>query len=316
MSNREEWSLDELTTTLQDTAKTDKDNPIAIDGNTGVGKSTIGLKMCIKGCPWFDMQKDILYSRDEIMEWVHSAKPGSWGLADEAINALFKRDFATRNQKFLLKIIDMCRDRNLTLIFCIPNFWALDKHILEGRLRLRIHVAKTGLAFMWKPSGNPFDTDRWNRKYNQEVCRNWDFYPNAKRTKGFIGYLKFGDLAEKYKEVYLKVKADKKRIIKEREDKEENESAIQKKRAIEFAETRLICLMDEVGILTMGDHKRLAESLGLKESTLSMRLKNFRERFGSASNSLQSVQDNIVYKYMDNTDDLTENDEGKEQTAI
>ncbi len=194
MGNETQWSLNELTKTLNETAATDKDNLIGVDGSTGTGKSTISIKACKAGCSWFDMNNDILYSRDEIIDWVTNARPGSWGVADEMINVLFKRDFANKNQKFVLKIFDMCRDRNLTLFMCIPNFWAIDKHLLEGRLRLRIHVARTGLAFLWRPSSNPFAPDRWYRKYNEKVCYNWDVYPNAKRTKGFTGYLKFADL--------------------------------------------------------------------------------------------------------------------------
>ena len=277
-SSREQWSVEELCDTLNKTAATDKDNINAIDGPTGVGKSTLGLKLCLKGCSWFDMKKDVFYSRKELIEWVTTARPGSWGLADEAVNALFKRDFQRGEQKFLLKILDMCRDRNLTLFLCIPNFWALDKHVLEGRIRLRLHVAKTGLSFLWKPSTNPFAPDRWYRKYNEVVCRNWDNYPNARRTKGFVGYLKFGDMGIQQKQTYLEIKARKKAAIKTAEEEEEQQEKKAKKKSVELGKWIAIDFFDKKGLLKLGWQKMLAVEDSVTSRAIYMRLKSFRDR--------------------------------------
>ena len=39
-----QWSMKEIVGLLNETAKRDKDNLIPIDGATGAGKSTLGLK--------------------------------------------------------------------------------------------------------------------------------------------------------------------------------------------------------------------------------------------------------------------------------
>ncbi len=283
MGNKEEWSMKELTETLNETARTDKDNLVPIDGQTGSGKSTLGIELCIKGCPWFDLDRDILYSRQELMDWINTTKPGSWALADEAVNMLFKRDFASKAQKFLLRILDMCRDRNLTILMCIPNFWALDKHVLEGRVRMRIFVAKTGLAFMWKPSNNPFTPDRWYRKYNEKVCWNWDYYPNARKTKGFIGYMHFGDLAEKYKQPYLEIKKRKKEMIKKIEEEEEQKENVAKTRSVELGKTMILSFLNENKLLKPGAFNVLAEIEGVDRSAISHRIKNFKEKHGEVT---------------------------------
>lgn len=277
MAEKEEWTIAELTDTLNKTAQTDKDNLVPVDGTTGSGKSTLALKLCIKGCPWFNMDRDILYSRQELMDWISTAKPGSWALADEAVNILFKRDFASKAQKFLLRILDMCRDRNLTILMCIPNFWALDKHVLEGRVRLRIHVAKTGLSFMWKPSSNPFAPDRWYRKYNEKVCWNWDSYPNARKTKGFIGYLKFTDLLDTYKERYLEIKKTKKEMIKKIEEEEEKKEDSTKTRSVEIGKTMMLSFLKENGLLKAGALRAFAEIEGVTEQAVGQKLKRFNK---------------------------------------
>lgn len=310
MATKEEWSIEELTDTLNQTAATDRDNLIDMDGLPGTGKSTLAIKLCKKGCPWFDMQRDMLYSRQEIIDWVTNAKPGSWGIGDEVINALFKRDFASRGQKFLLRILDMCRDRNLTLILCLPNFWALDKHILDGRLRLRIHVARTGFAYMWKPSTNPFAPDKWYRKYNEVVCHNWDLYQNARRTKGFIGFVQFGDLGVREKEEYLKIKAKKKQMIKELEEREEKENDINKKRSVEFGKNMMLLWLKSNGFLTRGWETRLAEAEGVTKQAIGQKLKAFEERYGDVlgDSKVNVVNQDTIYNITGNNDNFDEND--------
>ena len=311
MGNPNQWSVEELCGTLNQTAATDKDNIIPIDGPTGGGKSTLGLKLCMAGCAWFDMQKDILYSRKEIIEWITNARPGSWGLADEAVNALFKRDFQRGEQKFILKLLDMCRDRNLTLFLCIPNFWALDKHILEGRVRLRLHVASTGMCFMWKPSGNPFTTDMWYRKYNEVVCRNWDSYPNALKTKGFIGYIQFGDLGVRQKEVYLEIKARKKAEIKAAEEAEEKKTDYNKIRSVELGKWTMIDFLDKNKMLTRGWYKILAVEFGVTERAIYKRLKDFRDREKIPDVEQNNyAQEDILYNIKGDTNDLNQPEEG------
>jgi hypothetical protein len=306
-----EWSMEELCKLLNDTAETDKDNIVPVDGNTGSGKSTLALKLCMKGCSWFDMKRDILYSRKEIIEWITNAQPGSWGLADEAVNALFKRDFQRGDQKFILKLLDMCRDRNLTLFLCIPNFWALDKHILEGRIRLRIHVARTGLSFMWIPSTNPFAPDRWYRKYNEVVCRNWDSYPNARKTKGFVGVMSFGDLGADQKRTYLEIKAKKKAEVKAAEEAEEQEEEKLKARSMELGKTFILVWMFDKGWLRPGALTAYADFAGVTKEAVSQKIKQFRLKFGSpTAEKLMASPDSLLYNNNVTTDTLI--DDNKE----
>lgn len=273
-----QWSMQELVSILNETAKRDKDNLIPIDGATGAGKSTLGLKMCIAGCPWFDMERDILYSRDELINWVTTARPGSWALADEAVNMLFKRDFAAKAQKFLLRILDMCRDRNLTILLCIPNFWALDSHVRQGRIRLRIYVAMTGRAFMWKPDTNPFADDRWWKKYNEKVCWNWAEHYNARRTKGFMGYIEFGDMAEKYKIPYLEIKKKKKEMIKKLEEEQENAEAKLKTKSVEIGKLVAFEELEKSGFVRPGWQKVVAAQMGITAAAFTMRLQRWKEK--------------------------------------
>jgi hypothetical protein len=298
-----QWSLIELTALINKTLGIDKDFPIIIDGLTGAGKSTLAIHLSNKGCKIFKIENDIIFSRDELIKKISEAPRYSYIICDEAINLLFKRDFMSRKQKFVIKLLDMCRDRNLCLILCVPNFWSIDKHILEGRIRLRIHIARTGFGFMWKPTTNPFTPDKWNRKYNEAICYNWDAYPNARKTRGFIGYIKFGDLCEKDKERYLKIKEIKKEEIRKKEEDEEKQQEIDKNQGFVMGETMVLSMLKEQGLLKQGALNIYASIRGENPGAMIKRIQRFNKKKKG-----QDEKD-IVVNYKDdyNTNEIGEN---------
>ena len=270
-----QWSIVELTTNINKTLDIDKDFPLIIDGLTGSGKSTLGIHLAKKGYVNFDINEHIIFSKNELIEKITTAEKGSYIILDEAINVLFKRDFANRQQKFLIRLLDMCRDRNLCLILCVPNFWSIDKHILEGRVRLRIHIAKTGFAFMWKPTSNPFTPDKWNRKWNEKISYNWDNYPNARKTKGFIGYLKFGDLCDNDKIKYLKIKEIKKEQVRKDEEEAEKRQEVEKQKGFVMGETLVLSMLKEQGLLKRGAFNIYASLRGESPGAITKRVERF-----------------------------------------
>jgi len=289
MGNPYQWSLKELTEEIRKTQSIDKDFLIVIDGLTGSGKSTCGIHICKKGSENFKIKENVIFSQDELIKQIMEAEKGSFILLDEAINVLFKRDFMKKKQKFVLRLLDMCRDRNLCMIFCVPNFWALDKHILDGRVRLRIHIARTGFAFMWKPTANPFTPDKWCRKYNEKVCYNWDSYPNAKRTKGFIGYLKFPDLSEKDKKIYLETKAKKKEEVRRKEEEEEKREQEERNKGFVMGETMVLSMLKEQGLLKRGALNIYASIRGENAGALIKRVQRHKGKIGQDKQDIPSL---------------------------
>ncbi len=273
----EEWSMVELSDHVRDTKRVDKDFLIIVDGATGGGKSTWAVKFAKKNDPKFNIKEDIIFSQDEFIDKITNSEPGRTYIPDEAINVLFKRDFMTKKQKFILRLLDMARDKNLCIIFCVPNFWAIDKHILEGRIKLRVHIAKTGLSFLWKPSTNPFAPDKWYRKYNEYVCRNWDYYMNARRTKGFLGYMKFGDMNPKDKEIYLQVKKEKKELIAKQEEENERKEDREKSLGHRLGEMNMLTTMRDQGLLKQGAITTLATLRGTSQQALTNQMRRLKQ---------------------------------------
>lgn len=313
--NPDQWSIEELTTDINSTLETDQDFFCILDGGTGKGKSTLALKLAIRGCAWFDIKNDIIFSREELTEKIYSARRGSWLVVDEAINILFNRDFMNKQQKFLLRLLDMCRDRNLCLLMCVPNFWSMDKHILEGRVKVRIHVARTGLAFVWKPTGNPFTPDKWNRRYNEKVCYNWDSYMNARKTKGFIGFIPFGDLAEKYKIPYQEIKKRKKEEVRRAEEEKEQRANEESKKVAELSKLEILNWMETKGLLRKGWRTQFAEREGITGAGVNQKLKSFKRKYIDEVNPNSTELNQLNNKLYINTpkyDDIVANPEVKE----
>jgi hypothetical protein len=157
---------------------------------------------------------------------------------------------------------------------------------------------------MWKPSNNPFAPDRWYRKYNEKVCYNWDHYPNARRTKGFIGYLKFGDLEVREKEEYLAIKRRKKEEIKKLEEMEEKKEEILKKRSLVLGKTMMLSLLRDNNLLVRGALSAVAELEGTTKQMINQRLKTFKEKYEEEIGNVNLVNDDTSYNTKGNRTDF------------
>ena len=213
-----QWSIKELCEDINKTLEIDKDFPIAISGFPGSGKSTLADHLARCGDPNYKIKTHMIFTRKDLIDAINNLPPKSYIIIDEAVAVLFKRDFMQSGQKEVLKMLDICRYRNLVLIFCVPNFWALDNHLL-GRIRMRIHIEKRGLGLIFTRSNNPWVQDCWFRKHNENTCWNWDYNPDATKAKGFMGLVRFGDMPEYAKKDYHPLK-DEKRLLREQEGKE------------------------------------------------------------------------------------------------
>lgn len=258
------WSIKEISGDIKKTIDNDKDFTIALTGFPGSGKSTLGWHIAAEVDPNFNMSKQMIFTRQDLIAAINTLPEKSAIVIDEAVALLFKRDFANKEQKEVLKILDICRYRNLVLIFCVPNFWSLDNHLLS-RIRLRIHIEKRGLAFIFARSGSPFITDPWFRKENEKLAWNWDQYPDAKKCKGFFGIIHFGDMPDYAKKEYLPLKEEKKLL----REKEAEKPIILSNRAKRHIAQRDILIRYIIEKKLM-NQTQLADMMGLEQAAVSL----------------------------------------------
>ena len=236
MTTEHMFTMDELAELLQGLVGIDKDSQIVIDGEAGGSKTTLAIKIARKSDPtfWNDFENRIFFSRKDLINGINTLPPKSAAIMDEAIFAVFKRDFASSGQKELVKILNVCRSRNLIIIWCLPNFWDFDSSILY-RIRMRIRTLRRGLGAIFIPSKNPFTDDPWSRRQNlKNTMYVWDRYPDLKRCIGWIGLIEYGDMTKEEKERYnpIKDKKTKERYeaeLKRVADKERGGIAVMKR---------------------------------------------------------------------------------------
>lgn len=213
------WSLKDLKTSIEKmtTPETKFDCIIFIEGNRGLGKSTLAYKL-LSGLgieQKFSPRRDIVYSRDDVLR--HLATKINGGIfADEMVNVAYKREFYQQDQILLLKGFDMYRDSRNVFIGCIPKFTDLDTKI-QKVCKLRITVVRRGIAVIQMKLKRINSSDPWDIRNNERIEASWSkgglFKPKYSQLTTFRGILRFGDLTPQQREEYEAIKKDKRNKI-------------------------------------------------------------------------------------------------------
>lgn len=210
------WSVKDIVGILKLRQRNDFDGNIAVSGDRGNGKSTLIAKIFYR-MGGFRPQKHQVYQREHILKLLKGQK---YGLCfdDEAINTGYKRNFQDKGQQELIKFLTAYRDHFNIYASAIPNFFNLDKD-LRDLYFLHLHVIERGLAVVHMPiQGRLYSQDRWDSrqngkiedKWNKQAITNGKFKPKFNKLSTFRGYLYFKDLTELQKNIYKRIKAEKK----------------------------------------------------------------------------------------------------------
>ena len=222
------WSLKRIGEIIEKRQENKLDCIIVISGARGSSKSTLAYKICSHVSKFhnFNPRYDIAYSREDVTKMLNTHE--KWTImADEMINVVYNRDFYSEDQKDLLKIINMNRDKCNLLICCVPNFSTLDKQFRD-LVRFRLVVIKRGLAQIHVPNASNFAEDKWDTKINEKIEREWiarKQNPHLGKFTTFRGLIRYNDLSEKQQEEYIEIKREKRnQVLKLTERPEEMDS--------------------------------------------------------------------------------------------
>jgi hypothetical protein len=211
------WTLKELTKVLRDRQLNEFDCNFGVSGKRGDGKSTLLLKI-FKAFRkvGFEQKKHQVYAQKDVMKLLAN-QTFSFCWDDEAINSGYKRDFQQAGQKILIKIITNYRDNYNMYGSALPFFYSLDKDLRE-LMFMHIHIIERGLAVILLPladqihSSDPWDSKN-NIKIEEKEYKRLQKNPNSKfryqKFSTFAGYLYFGPMGKKEKEIYKAIKKEK-----------------------------------------------------------------------------------------------------------
>ncbi len=119
------------------------DGVLLVDGMEGSGKSELGLQLCLYVDKKFNEQ-NVIYTVNDFIRWIDTAKPGSACLWDEFVLAGLSTDALTQMQTILIKKFTIIRKKNLFIVLVIPYIFMLRKYFAVARTRALIHVYTKG----------------------------------------------------------------------------------------------------------------------------------------------------------------------------
>jgi len=223
-----QWSLIKMITMIVKILSKEFDCFIVIEGNRGLGKSTLAIHLA-RGVARefkklgsenykFNWRNALIYTKKETKQFWHKWK--TLGIADEMINVTFNRDFYDEEQKDIIKMINMNRDHCNLFISCVPQFQTLDSQI-KNLCKIRITVVRRGLAIIQTPNRTVYVKDKWDQATNEKIERDWlkrgIKNPHYTKLTTFRGILKFPDLKEVSKMRYKEVKDLKRNLVAKEE---------------------------------------------------------------------------------------------------
>jgi len=223
------FSLKEFASILRGRQRKEFDCNIVVSGTRGLGKSTFLFKL-LSRFDNFEPWKHQVYSRDKVIELLEGQEKGII-FDDEAIASGYKREFHNVSQQKLIKMLNMYRDHFNIFAMAIPNFYSLDKDIRDV-MKFHIHIIERGKAVVHVANeGRLYQTDKWDVKLNQKKEEKWQekkkqnpkFSPPYHKLTTFRGYIKFGDIGPQQRELYKRIKREKRRELYEAEYEDNQE---------------------------------------------------------------------------------------------
>lgn len=191
-----------------------------ISGERGTGKSVLMLNMMLYQLgKFFDMEEQLIYSQEELIEKLKNSCEYSLIAVDEAITGIYKRDFAKKKQKNIVKILNTFRDKYYTIYLCIPNFFDLDSAIKSGdMIKFWIHCTERGKGVIFMREEGKFG-------FNVEKIFNYMRYNVVHKCPNFFGFIRWKKIPDWLYNDYKEIKA-RKRVIQDYADQTESKKSV------------------------------------------------------------------------------------------
>lgn len=122
---------------------------VVIYGPPGSGKTYFGLSTALILDEEFDVEKQVLFSREQIMGIISKrikVKPGQALIVDESQFSISARTWGNTRQVELMQHLAALRSRNFVLIIVVLNPEMLDKIMREFQITHKVFMKRRGVA--------------------------------------------------------------------------------------------------------------------------------------------------------------------------
>ncbi len=163
---------------------------IIIDGNSGLGKSTLANQIAITWDKNYSLKK-LHYNPTTFLEGgngkigLENCKKGDCLVFDEAM-LLSARGALTAMNRVMIQALSMIRSKQIFIIFCVNSLFDLDKNIAISQARLLIHLY--GKNFIDRGNfGAFFMANGQENRMKQLYLFGKKYYSYTKPRANFIG---------------------------------------------------------------------------------------------------------------------------------
>jgi hypothetical protein len=233
--------LKRLLSNIRRRVRDENDIVMAYSGAEGSGKSTLAIKHGFDLDDHFTVDANIMVNPDVEQlqnKILHELPPHSCIVVDEAIRVLYKRDFSTTQNKFLVKLFAVSRKCKKIVSLCIPDFNDLDPYYRKHRVKLWWYVPARGRAILFAPSPSPFSKEPWHLDQNEkrmiDAMGNKSFSDfgvdemlthirNPKVCPNYVMDFEFGKMPAKVEERYLENVAQLRKEMDYKKEQEKDE---------------------------------------------------------------------------------------------
>ena len=216
-----------------------------IDGVEGSGKSTLGFICSYYLNPKLTLE-NIAIDGNDALKKLQSLPDKSLLMIDEGALMFSSKDAMKREQKKLIQVISVIRQKNMILIIVLPSYFELNKYLAVHRSRFLLHVYST--ANLERGRFAYFGTKKKRGLYELGRKNNYSY---TRPRSDFVGrFREFNPFGKAYKD--LKRKSLLSTFQPERSTREESTRG---------QRNALIRLIYEKKLLTQG---KIAEYLSIR----------------------------------------------------
>ena len=106
----------------------DQDRIYVITGREGLGKSTLAMQLAYVVHPTMTLG-NIVFTANQFEERIKKAKRFEAIIFDESFSGLSSKGAISKENKRLVRLLMMCRQRNLFIFIVLPSFFLLEKYV-------------------------------------------------------------------------------------------------------------------------------------------------------------------------------------------
>ena len=180
----------------------DYDHFSVISGLEGTGKSTLTSLLAVIVSPTMSMGH-VCYEPEDFIKALTIAKKGDTVWLDESALILFSRESMGKDNRKITKLFTICRQLNLHLIICIPNFFVIDSYVRDHRVSNLIHIFKRGFFINYNREAVRIISHIGKNHKNVSAVK----VPNGKFYHGYYNKA-FGEANDLTKEAYERKKTE------------------------------------------------------------------------------------------------------------